>query len=43
MKVFKFGGASVKDTAGVKNIIKVLNSVGFENTLSSGFRHGKKH
>ena len=33
MKVFKFGGASVKDSAGVKNIIKVLNSVGFENTL----------
>ena len=33
MKVFKFGGASVKDSAGVKNIIKVLNSVGFEDTL----------
>ena len=33
MKVFKFGGASVKDSAGVKNIIKVLISVGFENTL----------
>ena len=24
MKVFKFGGASVKDTAGVKNVLKVL-------------------
>ena len=33
MKVFKFGGASVKDTAGVKNIVKVLKSVGFERTL----------
>ena len=33
MKVFKFGGASVKDTAGVKNILKVLKSVGFEKTL----------
>ena len=33
MKVFKFGGASVKDSTGVKNIIKVLNSVGFEDTL----------
>ena len=24
MKVFKFGGASVKDAAGVKNILRVL-------------------
>ena len=33
MKVFKFGGASVKDADGVKNILNVLNAVGFENTL----------
>ena len=28
MKVFKFGGASVKDSEGVRNIISVLNKVG---------------
>ena len=33
MKVFKFGGASVKDADGVKNILNVLNAVGFEDTL----------
>ncbi|WP_298262930.1 aspartate kinase [uncultured Lutibacter sp.] len=33
MKVFKFGGASVKDAIGVKNILKVLKKEGFENTL----------
>ena len=33
MKVFKFGGASVKDAEGVKNVVSVLNKVGKENTL----------
>ena len=33
MRVFKFGGASVKDAEGVKNVVKVLREVGFENTL----------
>jgi aspartate kinase len=33
MRIFKFGGASVKDAAGVKNVVSVLNQVGFENTL----------
>jgi len=33
MRIFKFGGASVKDAAAVKNVVKVLNEVGYENTL----------
>ena len=33
MKVFKFGGASVKDAAGVKNVVDVLQHTGFEDTL----------
>ncbi len=33
MRIFKFGGASVKDAEGVKNLIKVLKTVGYENTL----------
>jgi len=33
MKVFKFGGASVKDAAGVKNILRVLQNTGFKDTL----------
>ena len=33
MKVFKFGGASVKDAAGVKNIVRVLQHKGFKDTL----------
>ena len=33
MKVFKFGGASVKDAAGVKNILRVLRHIGFKDTL----------
>lgn len=33
MKVFKFGGASVKDAKGVKNLISVLEQVGHENTI----------
>lgn len=33
MKVFKFGGASVKDAEGVKNVVRVLEKEGFKNTL----------
>lgn len=33
MKIFKFGGASVKDAEGVKNVLKVLEHEGFQNTL----------
>ncbi len=33
MKVFKFGGASVKDANGVKNMASVLQKVGYDNTL----------
>ena len=33
MRIFKFGGASIKDAEGVKNLVKVLETVGYENTL----------
>ncbi|MEP0214086.1 MAG: aspartate kinase, partial [Cellulophaga sp.] len=33
MKIFKFGGASVKDATGVKNVVNVLQQVGHTNTL----------
>lgn len=33
MRVFKFGGASVKDANGVKNVVSVLQKVGYQNTL----------
>ncbi len=33
MQVFKFGGASVKDANGVKNVVNVLRTVGYKNTL----------
>jgi aspartate kinase len=33
MKIFKFGGASVKDADGVKNVVEVLRLVGFQNVL----------
>ena len=33
MKIFKFGGASVKDAQGVKNLARVLETVGYDNTL----------
>lgn len=33
MRIFKFGGASVKDGEGVRNLVKVLGEVGHENTL----------
>lgn len=33
MQVFKFGGASIKDANGVKNLAKVLQTIGYKNTL----------
>ena len=33
MQIFKFGGASVKDANGVKNLANVLQSKGYKNTL----------
>ncbi|MBE98499.1 aspartate kinase [Flavobacterium coralii] len=33
MKVFKFGGASVKDAQGIENVFNVLQKVGHENVL----------
>jgi aspartate kinase len=33
MKVFKFGGASVKDADGIKNVYSVLQQVGHDDVL----------
>lgn len=33
MRIFKFGGASVKDAAGIKNVYDVLQKVGYEEVL----------
>lgn len=33
MRIFKFGGASVKDASSIKNVVNVLKTVGYENTL----------
>ena len=33
MKVYKFGGASVKDADGVRNLVHVLKTVGYKDTL----------
>ena len=33
MRVFKFGGASVKDAAGIKNVHSVLQTAGYEDVL----------
>jgi len=33
MRIFKFGGASVKDANGVKNVVKVLQHTGYKKTL----------
>lgn len=33
MRVFKFGGASVKDAAGIRNVYDVLQKVGYEDVL----------
>ncbi len=33
MRIFKFGGASVKDADAVKNMVEVLKGTGYENTF----------
>ncbi len=33
MEIFKFGGASVKDAASVKNVFQVLKTTGFQNKV----------
>ena len=33
MRIFKFGGASVKDAEGIRNVHSVLQTVGFEDAL----------
>ena len=33
MRIFKFGGASIQDANGVKNVVHVLNTVGYSQTL----------
>ena len=33
MKIFKFGGASVKDADGIKNVYQVLQTAGYEDVL----------
>ncbi len=33
MRIFKFGGASVKDAAGIKNVYQVLQTAGYEDVL----------
>ncbi|WP_111308966.1 aspartate kinase [Confluentibacter sediminis] len=41
MQVFKFGGASIKDANGVKNVASVLHKVGYKNTLIVASAMGK--
>lgn len=33
MRIFKFGGASIKDAAGVRNVFEVLQQTGFDDVL----------
>ncbi|MBU2938277.1 aspartate kinase [Lacinutrix sp. C3R15] len=33
MRIFKFGGASVKNAEGVKNLVKTIQKVGYKDTL----------
>ncbi|SDR76380.1 aspartate kinase [Gillisia sp. Hel1_33_143] len=33
MDIYKFGGASVKDASGVKNVLKVLNTTGIDDKM----------
>ena len=33
MRVFKFGGASIKDANGIKNLVRVLEETGHQNTF----------
>jgi aspartate kinase len=33
MRIFKFGGASVKDAAGIRNVYEVLQITGYDDVL----------
>ena len=33
MKVYKFGGASIKNADGIKNVVKILENYGTDKTL----------
>lgn len=33
MRIFKFGGASVKDADSIRNVVDILHKVGYQNTL----------
>ena len=33
MRIFKFGGASVKDAEGIKNVAEVLKTTGYDDVL----------
>ena len=33
MKIFKFGGTSIKDSSGVENLVSILIELGFDQTL----------
>jgi len=41
MRIFKFGGASVKDAEGVRNLAAVLKTTGYDNTLIVASAMGK--
>ncbi|UUV22200.1 aspartate kinase [Flavobacterium sp. CBA20B-1] len=41
MKVFKFGGASIKDPQAIRNVLHVLKTVGFNNSLIIASAMGK--
>ena len=33
MRIYKFGGASVKDAEGIKNLFSIMKKEGFDKTL----------
>jgi len=41
MRVFKFGGASIKDPQAIKNVLHVLQTVGYDNSLIIASAMGK--
>ena len=41
MKVFKFGGASIKDPQAIRNVLHVLKTVGFTDSLIIASAMGK--
>ena len=43
MKIFKFGGASVKDADAVVNVTNILNQFAGQKNSSSNICYGKKH